>query len=107
MSDHDLDRRVAEIVGVAIDAEYFTREGDYFRPQYNMETAIASLEAMREKGWSWEVRGYCKDEGFNGEPPDFYCMLWRPDTEDSLSDGEAETLPLAVCRAIVATQEKP
>ena len=98
MSDPDLDRRVAEIVGIEIREDYFTTDlMGYFRPSLNIETSFAALEAMRAKGWEWEVSA-----GKDGEV--FACILHgAPDSGGPWSCARADALPLAICRAIVAT----
>ena len=94
VTDHDLDRRVAEIVGLQYDFQ-----GDTIRYSEFVDDAIAALEAMREKqlgcAFEWRLRGLY--------PKGYECMLFWPSEE---RHGLGETLPLAICRAICATQEE-
>lgn len=90
MIDTDLDRRVAEIVGSIDDDVYPCYSRD-------IEGAITALEAMRGKGWSWRL-----DAQRGNDAPPFWFQLVR---DAWTAVGAADTLPLAACRAIVATVE--
>lgn len=100
MTDAELDRRVAEIVGHRYPRRTLHNAPIHLRPSDSISDAIAALEAMREKGWSYRISAY----------PDSiqsHCItLWNPPVDPKPRSGIAETLPLAICRAIVATKEK-
>lgn len=107
MSDGQIDRRVAEIVGWEYRAGYPQRRVckhtcQPMRVLERIEDAIAALEAMRERGWEWRI-----DAQLVKDAPPYWCQLWSPNgkpEETKLGDGDS--LPLAICRAIVATQEE-
>lgn len=95
MSDDSLDRRVAEIVG-------WTRASAH-DPTGCIEDAIAALEAMREKGWAWRIYS-------PAIPPvvhtGYTVLLDGPEDRQATGTADLLSLPLAICRAIVAVEGK-
>ena len=91
----DLDRRVAEIVGYKYD-----HAGDLIEFSKYVEDAIAALEAMAERDWLWAIH---RLSGFG------YDVDLQPIEIGAkvCSGRDKHSLPLAICRAICATEEKP
>jgi hypothetical protein len=101
-----LDEKVARLVyaepsiwasyGIADGREYHRWEGPWFST--DVAAAMTLLDTLAERGWSWDMTHY------HGSVSPYEVSLWRMDGDDDAA-GASVTLPLAICRAVLAALE--